>query len=164
MRNRKIKLTIRVSSSHTIQLPFNRRWSEMEAQSSQCPRIRRRIGKTRSSSQRKVSERPRRGIYGVSACFPGYAGLRVKDAAFTAYSRPWRRKQAWWHRSGRGSDASRLRRNQRGPSASSRDVGEPRRPVEILVRPIVPAGMLSPPCNSKREIVFKRARARRWRD
>jgi len=44
----------------------------MEARSSQCPRIRRRIGKTRSSSQRKVSERPRRDIYGVSACFPGY--------------------------------------------------------------------------------------------
>jgi len=72
------------------------------------------------------------------------------------YSRAWRRKQVWWRRSGRGSGASRRRRTQRGPSASSQAVGEPRRPAEILVPPIAPAGTLSQPWNTQRseKIIF----------
>lgn len=68
-----------------------------------------------------------------------------RSAEELTYFRAWRRKQVLWHRSGRGSGASRRRRSQRGPSASSRAVGEPRRPVGILVPPIAPAEMLSRP-------------------
>lgn len=86
--------------------------------------------------------------------FPGFLAMRGSKPA--TYSRAWRRKQVWWRRSGRGSGASRRRRTQRGPSASSQAVGEPRRPAEILVPPIAPAGTLSRPWNTQRskKIIF----------
>lgn len=68
------------------------------------------------------------------------------------YFRAWRRKQVSWHRSERVSGASVRRRSQRGPSASSRAVGEPRRLVEILVPPIAPAGTLLRPWNKRKWI------------
>lgn len=81
-----------------------------------------------------------------SAFSPGFFAMREGKPA--TYSRAWRRKQVWWRRSGRGSGASKRRRTQRGPSASSRAVGEPRRPAGILVPPIAPAGTLSRPWNT----------------
>jgi len=72
------------------------------------------------------------------------AAVRVKSDEFT-YSRVWRRMQVWWRRLKRESGASTRPQNQRGPSASSRAVGELRRPVGILVPPIAPAGTLSRP-------------------
>lgn len=80
-----------------------------------------------------------------AGCWLGVFRLMARIKGTSTYSRAWRRKQVWWHRSGRGSGASKRRRIQRGPSASSRAVGEPRRPVEILVPPIAPAGTLSRP-------------------
>lgn len=107
--------------------------------------------KRRSSSvkesEREIREVVMRGVSGNGANKEGAASFPGNGAneEMNTYSRAWRRRQVWWHRSERGSGASRRRRTQRGPSASSRAVGEPRRPVGILVPPIAPAGTPSRP-------------------
>lgn len=72
------------------------------------------------------------------------AAVRVKRNGFI-YSRVWRKMQVWWRRLERESGASMRPQSQRGPSASSQAVGEPRRPVGILVPPIALAETLSRP-------------------
>lgn len=85
-----------------------------------------------------------------------------KERKPRTYFQAWKKRQVSWHRSKRVSGASRRHQSQRGPSASSRAVGEPRRLVEILVPPIAPAGMLSRPCNQI-ELVFIRFLFARWK-